>query len=145
MDDDNVRSLFTDSEVQMAQAIAGLIQGRSVKEVADSLNVPAARIGRWYRESDKFQEMLLDVTTEVVDEIRASIRSDTKQAVVNLLPKAREVLEEMLDSDKDTVRLQAANTVFRLSGYDGKHGPDREAGAPDKIRETSQSSPAAGD
>lgn len=142
---DNVRSLFTDNPAQMAQVIAGLVQGRPVKEVASSLDIPAGRIARWYRESDEFRGMLEEVTEEVIAEIRSTLVADQKQAVVDLLPKAREVLEEMLDSEKDAVRLQAAAHVFRLAGYDGKHGADREAGAPDQIRNVSKMSPAAGD
>ena len=144
MVDDNVRSLFTDNEIQMAQVIAGLVQGRALKDVAASLDIPAARIARWYRESEKFQEMLLDVTTEVVDEIRTHIKADAREAVVNLLPKAREVLEEMLESEKDQVRLAAANTVFGLTGFTEK-GAAREAGGAPAVRDTGKAPPAAGD
>lgn len=144
MADDNVRSLFTDNEIQMAQVIAGLVQGRALKDVAASLDIPAARIARWYRESEKFQEMLLDVTTEVVDEIRSTIKADAREAVVNLLPRAREVLEEALEADDVRTKLQAAAHVFRLTGFTEK-GAAREAGGAPSVRETGKASPAAGD
>lgn len=131
--------------VQMAQVIAAIVQGQTMRQAAESTGVARDRISRWYRDSAEFQEMLLDVTDEVVAAIRDDIKADARDAVVNLLPRAKEVLSEMLDSEKDAVRLSAANSVFRLAGYGNERQPiGRGVGAPDTGKPRS-SSPAAGD
>lgn len=131
--------------VQMAQVIAGLLQGQTIRQVAESTGISRDRISRWYRESEVFEEMLLDTTDEVVEMIRADIKADARDAVVNLLPKAKEVLADMLDSEKDSVRLSAANSVFRLAGYGNEKQPiGRKAGAPD-VNPPRSANPASGD
>lgn len=131
--------------VQMAQVIAGLLQGQTIRQVAESTGISRDRIARWYRSSAEFEEMLLDTTDEVVEMIRADIKADARDAVVNLLPRAKEVLGEMLESEKDSVRLSAANAVFRLAGYGNEKQPiGRGVGAPD-VTPPRSANPAAGD
>lgn len=149
--DDNVRSLFTDSKVQMASVIAGLLQGSSVTEVSETLDIPRSRITRWYRESKDFQEMLADVEEAVVASIRALIVEEQTDAVVNMLPLAKKALHDVLAEDSEapaSVKITAAAHVFRLAGYDGKHAMREEARPPsptDQTRKVSEFRPAQGD
>ena len=149
--DDNVRSLFSDNRVQMAEVIAGLLQMKTPTEVAEALGIPRSRITRWYRESEEFQEMLADVTEEVVASIRALIVEEQTDAVVNMLPLAKKVLYDVLNEDSEapaSVKVTAAAHVFRLAGYDGKHAMREEARPPsptDEVRKVAEFRPNQGD
>jgi hypothetical protein len=113
----SVRELTENSPVQMAQVIAGLLAGRTARDVAADVGVPTARVSRWYRESDDFRRMLEETSRAVTDQVRAITVSEIADQTVDLLPKAKEVLEAMLDSEKDSTRLAAANSVYRYAGF----------------------------
>lgn len=112
----NVKDLRENSEVAMAQVISGLIAGRTVRDVAETVGIPPKRITRWMREDERFQELLDETTAEVVDQIREETVRTATDAVVDMSPRATEVLSEMLESDKDSVRLAAASHILRLAG-----------------------------
>lgn len=141
----DVRDLYNDSRVQMAEVVAALINGMKLAEIESSLEIPRSRITRWFRDSKEFQEMLVDVEQAVIDDIKATVVAETAETMVSLLPKARSVLEKAL-SDEDvpwSTRVTAAAHVYRLSGHDVKRPEGQTAGAaraPSTARQ-----PAAGD
>lgn len=112
----NVKDLRENSEIQMAQVIAGLVQGRTVRDVAETVGVPPKRITRWMREDDRFKSLLDEVTQEVVDQIREETVKGATELVVDAAPEAAAKLHEMLNSDKDSVVVSAAAHILRLSG-----------------------------
>lgn len=139
----SARELSENSKVQMAQVIAGLVQGRTVRQVAETVGIPVGRITRWHRENDEFKQMLAEVEESVVAQIRSEVVTEATDMVVSLAGRAAEVMEQMLEAEKESVRLAAAAHVLRFSGM-GKAtatGPSVE----DLLRKTKGETPAIGD
>jgi len=119
----SVRDLNENSPVQMAQVIAELVKGRGLTKAAEITGVPRGRIIRWYKENRAFQLMLEETQTEVVNTIRADLLNDVTATLIDLAPRAAEVMGSMLDdADKDSTRVSAAAHILRLAGF-GKAQP----------------------
>lgn len=138
------KEMTENSPVQMQQVIAQLISGRSVKQIAENLEIPAGRITRWYRSSSKFAELLADTEAEVIGALRAEVRAEAARSLDDLLPQATEVMGAMLKSSRDSVRLAAAAHIMRFSGVNTvgtRKGPVIE----ELLKGRSHVRPSAGD
>lgn len=138
------KELFENSPVQMAEVIAHLLQGRGVAEIAELTGVPKGRITRWYRESERFKEMLDEISTEAVDRIRSEVVRESADRLVELVPSAIDALAGGLEAEKASERTAAAAHILRFAGLGAKKGPEKVGPSPeDLIRGPRE--PAAGD
>lgn len=139
-----LRTLRYDNRVLMAEVIAGLLQGRTVTDVSETLGIDRNRVTSWYRDSEEFRDMLEQTTDEVVASIKGELIAETAARMSDLLPKAVAVLDEAMEDEKMSVRVAAAAHVMRFSGYGAKKEPPRPSVSPeDLIRGVD--GPAAGD
>jgi len=112
----------------MQEVIAGLLAGRSVSDVAETAGVNRNTITRWYKESERFREMLEATEADLVSQIRAEMVSETADRLASLLPAAIDVLESVLDPEngaKPSDRMAAAAHVMRFSGLGARKEPPK--------------------
>jgi transposase-like protein len=87
------------------QAVAlSLAAGKTVTEAVREHGVSERTIRRWLAEADGFRPR--------IQELRTALFSDTVGRLADLSGRAAAALGELLDSDKDGVRLQAARCVL---------------------------------
>ncbi|HET9672669.1 MAG TPA: hypothetical protein VFQ40_07450 [Actinomycetota bacterium] len=155
MSDRGPRDTAENSPVQMQAVINLLLQDRTVRAISEELEIPRARILRWYREDEDFKQMLRETEYRVVESLRDAFVAEQQESMIDLLPKAHKALAEALTDDDvpRSVRVTAAAHVFRLSGYGsgkevGSSGP-RPVGDSEPmeaiVRRLDSVRPAAGD
>jgi hypothetical protein len=83
-----------------------LASGRSVARVAKEHGAGVRTIRRWQAENNHFQER--------VDELQREIIGQAVGILVGQTGKAAQTLGELLHSDSDSIRLQAARSIFEL-------------------------------
>lgn len=141
------KQIAENSKPQMIQVVQGLLNGQSVRQISEATGIPPSRINRWVTSSPEFREMLATIEGQMLDAIEVSIVEGVSDVVERLGPKAAQVLEDMLDSEKDSVKLSAASTVLKMGGF-GKQAtrPTNVVPIEAHIRERAvDASPAAGD
>ena len=144
------QDLAQNSRVQMAQVIAGLVQGRSVADIAETTDVPRSRISRWFTEQNaEFMEMLAEVEDLVVEHLRSELVAEVAASIDRLAPQAVIVLEEAMGSEKVSERITAANSILRFSKMGDKTKdtgkPGVESLLKNRGKRTDERSPADGD
>lgn len=139
-----LRELHDNNPVEMAQVVAGLVQGRTVKDIAETLGMSRGKITRWYRDSEPFRDMLSEVQGDVISQIRAEAVSETVDRVQNLLPKAITVLEEAMEAGKTGERIAAAAHIARFAGLGARKDPPKAGPSPEELIRGARG-PATGD
>jgi hypothetical protein len=139
-----LRSIQYDNRALMAEVIAGLLQGRTVEDVCDTLGINRNRVTKWYREDPEFLELLEGTTDAIVDAIKADVVAETASRMSELLPKAVSVLEEAMSSEKTSERVTAAAHVMRFSGLGAKKEAPKPSVAPEELIRGARG-PATGD
>lgn len=118
MSGQSVRDLSENSKVQMAEVVAGLIAGHSLRVIAETTKVPAARIRRWVVEEDEvFMALLRDVEETVVEHLQDEMIATVAAAIDRLTPKAIDALEEAIDAGTVSQKTTAAAHILRFAGY----------------------------
>lgn len=138
------KDINLNSPVQMAEVISGLLQGRTVSDIAETTGVPKGRITRWYRSSEQFKEMLEDISSEAVDRIRSEVVRESADRLAGLVPEAIEVLEDALSAEKTSERITAAAHIMRFSGLGGRKEPVKPGPSPEELIRGTRG-PATGD
>lgn len=128
-----LRELHDNNPVQMAQVVAGLVQGRTVRDIAETLGMSRMKVTRWYRDSEEFREMLAEVQGDVISQIRAEAVSETVDRVQNLLPKAISVLETAMDEGKTGEKIAAAAHIARFAGLGARKDPPKAGPSPEDL------------
>lgn len=127
---DSVRELSENSRVQMAEVIAGLINGQPLNVIVETTGVPANRIRRWVTdENDDFFDLLRDVEDSVILHLRDEMVSEVAAAIDRLTPKAVASLEKAIDTGTTSQQVTAAAHVLRFAGY-GRIARDGSPGLP---------------
>lgn len=132
----NLRELHDDNPVIMAEVVAGLLAGRTARDVAETAGINRNRITAWYRDSEVFRKMLEDTTADLVSMIRAEVVSETADRMANLLPAAVDVLEGILGPDSDakhSERITAAAHVMRFAGLGAKKDAPKAGPSPEDL------------
>lgn len=111
----NARAMSENSRVQMTQAIIGLIEGKAPRQVSDEMEIPYTRILRWQKDPD-FVELYAQTEAELVTQVKADAARMISARLDILGPRAVSVLEEALDSDKTSDRLNAAKAILAFNG-----------------------------
>ena len=83
-----------------------LASGRSVPQVAKKHAAGVRTIRRWQSENATFGERVAELRTELFSQAFGQL--------AGLSGKAAQTLGELLDSDSESIRLQAARSIFEL-------------------------------
>jgi len=143
------RQLAENSRVQMTQAIIGLLEGLSPKQVSEKLEIPSTRISRWQKDP-AFRELYDEVEAELLAQVKSEAAEMISARLDYLGPAAVAVLEEGLKAEKMSDRLGAAKAILAFKGV-GKTPREatnahRVVSIEAKIRQRAVDvSPAAGD
>lgn len=109
------------SKTMMARAIAMLIEGYSAMEVARALDLPRRAISRWKEDYPEFTEMLERVDDEAAKIVLDEVRKTVREEIIELGPRAVQVMSAALEHADTRVALQAAALIMRNGGGPGEH------------------------
>jgi hypothetical protein len=139
------RTLSENSKVQMTEAALRLIQGMPVHRVLQETSIPKARLERW-RKDPVFLQLYEDLEDQMASDLRSEAVGLIRKRLDFLGPKAVEVLEEALSSDKMSDRLNAAKAVLAFQGKSSRTEEAKVVSIEQAIRTRAVDvSPAAGD
>jgi hypothetical protein len=93
-----------------------LVAGASVQEAARRAEISVNIVRRWKSEDEEFNRLLQDTEERAVNAIIDEGVDHVLQQVKELGPTALEVLKDALGSHDERLRLQAAQSVFRIGG-----------------------------
>lgn len=140
--------LVANSPVQMAEVASLLLFGRTPKEIALELELPYDRVLRWQKDP-AFMEVYEQVAVRLTEEVTAKAAEQYAMGIERLTPKAMRVLEEGMDSEKVSDRLNAAGKVLALRKKPASGNDTRvltiEAQIRSRAQEQTLVDPAAGD
>jgi len=118
---------MTESSAQKRIKAAELLaQGMAPISVAKELGVTAGTIYRW-RKDEGFLRRPSDWIEKQVDEARLTVSSE-------LLPRAVSILNELLDSENDSARLNASKLIMQIHGIN-RAMPTEEVSMDDAVYE----------
>lgn len=129
----------------MTEAALRLIQGMPVHRVIEETSIPKARLERW-RKDPVFIELYEDLEEQMAADLRSEAVALIRSRLDFLGPRAVEVLEEALSSEKMSDRLNAAKAVLAFQGKSTRPGEVKVVSIEQAIRaRATDVSPASGD
>ena len=102
--DDSLDKLDELSEEQI-QALPLIIQGKTDAEVAEAIGKSRETVNRWRNHNDDFMERLEDARSSYLETQIAAVSARAQKPVA--------VLDELLDSEDEKIRLQAASLLLK--------------------------------
>jgi len=99
-----------------AMVVRHLVAGASVQEAARRAEISVDRVRSWKAKDEEFNRLLQDTEERAVNAIIDEGVDHVLQQVKELGPIALAVLKESLGSHDERLRLQAAQSVFRIGG-----------------------------
>ena len=104
--DDKYDDLEELSDEQL-QAIPLIVQGKTDVEVGDAIGRTRETVNRWRNHDEDFADALEDARDSFMESQRVAVSAGAQMAV--------SALEELLDSEDDKVRLQAASLLLKTA------------------------------
>lgn len=102
---DDLADEFDELSAEQLQAIPLIIQGKTDAEVAEAIGKTRETVNRWRNHNEEFNEAL--------DDARSSYFESQVAAVSARAQKAIAVLDGLLESEDEKIRLQAASLLLK--------------------------------
>lgn len=92
---------------EQLQAIPLIVQGKTDAEVGEAIGRTRETVNRWRNHDEDFADALEDARYSFIESQRVAVSAGAQMAV--------SALEELLDSEDDKVRLQAASLLLKTA------------------------------
>jgi enamine deaminase RidA (YjgF/YER057c/UK114 family) len=109
------RRAFSTGRPVPADFVARVYSAVSKRTLAKHYKVDFRTIVRWYNDPDVLKE---------VAELRAEVRSRSKQRCLDMVPLAVDTLEDVMRGDHPMARVKAAGEVLRIGGVGPADHPE---------------------